>query len=90
MTPMAKVLSTRTTYAPHMGLPELTGGEPITIPDDLLPLALSLRGVVEVEDPAPKALEVPEVPAIPVVPVVPNPDLPETAWENQPHPEVNP
>lgn len=74
---MAKVISTRTSYAPHLGLPELTGGVATVIPDELLPLALSLYGVAEVEGP-----KAPDVPAVPTAPS----DLPETAWENQIHP----
>ena len=66
---MAVVISTRCTYAAHAGLPELPGGHPVVLEDDLLPLALTLPGVVDASPSAP-------------VEHNPVPDLPEESWEN--------
>lgn len=48
---MAFVVSTRCTYASHEGLPELTGGARVEIPDEMLPVALRFLGVVQVDAP---------------------------------------
>lgn len=67
---MADVISTRCTYAAHAGLPELPGGQPVSIPDSLIHVALSLPGVVGIE------------PTQPVEELVFITDLlPETSWE---------
>lgn len=49
---MATVVSTRCTYAPTGELPILVGGVNTTIPDELLPVALRLFGVQQVDAPA--------------------------------------
>lgn len=72
---MATVISTRCTYAPTGGLPELTGASPVEIPDELLPLALSFWGVQEVGS-TPN-------PDIPVPAAVIDPELPVTSWQSQ-------
>ena len=70
---MTLVVSTRCTYASHMGLPELPGGQSAVIPDSLLHIALSLPGVLEVPSSPPEE----EL-------VFTTDLLPETSWESDP------
>jgi len=78
---MKTVTSTRCTYTAHDGLPELTGGVPVEIPDELLPEALLLAGVVEqspdlppAPPPAAPPVPDPEPAAVPEPPAVAEPD----------------